>query len=101
VETPRGDKVDTSVSARENKRIVFKAPEPLGPWALKAIRTIDDPLGSLDLPFNEFWNDRALQCLAKHIKGLDKDGSAAGTLEFEVKQKCGKGSIFLKPWDLC
>ena len=98
---PSGEKVDTSVSAQQIKRIRFRASEPLGPWALKAIWTIDDPLGSRDLPFNEFWNDRALQCLAKHIKGLDKDGWAAGTLEFEVKQKCGKGSIFLKPWDLC
>ena len=84
---PSGEKVDTSVSAQEVKKILFTAPEPPGRWSLKAIWTIDDPLGSLELPVDEFWNDKALQCLAEHIKESDEDEWAAGTFEFEVKKK--------------
>ena len=84
---PRGDKVDTSVSARENKRIVFKAPEPPGPWTLKSVWTADDPFGSLDLPFDESWNHRALLCLGEYVSKSDKDQWTVEILEFEVKQK--------------
>ena len=84
---PRGDKVDTSVSARENKRIVFKAPEPPGPWTLKSVWTADDPFGSLDLPFDESWNHRALQCLGEYVNKSDKDQWTVEILKFEVKKK--------------
>jgi hypothetical protein len=84
---PRGEKVDTSVSARENKRIVFKAPEPPGPWTLKSVWTADDPFGSLDLPFDESWNHRALLCLGEYVSKSDKDQWTVEILEFEVKQK--------------
>jgi hypothetical protein len=84
---PYRGKVDTSVSAHEIKRIRFTASELLGLCTLKAIWTIDDPLGSQDLPFDRFWNDRALQCIAEHIKELDEDKWTAGILKFEVKQK--------------
>ena len=84
---PYGSKVDTLVSARKLKRMHFKASEPPGPWTLKVIWTIDDPLGSHDLAFDELWNDRALNTLAEHIKKLDEDKWAAGTFEFEVKNK--------------
>lgn len=84
---PSGEKVDTSVSARENKRIVFKAPEPPGPWTLKSVWTADDPFGSLDLPFDESWNHRALLCLGEYVSKSDKDQWTVEILEFEVKQK--------------
>jgi hypothetical protein len=82
---PLFPQVNTSVSGETITRISFEAPASLGPWTVKAILTTDDPLGSRDLPFDESWNNRVLECLAKHIKGLDKDGWAAGTLEFEVR----------------